>query len=47
MLPQVKTTTQNLNEYQEIIPKKLYQEVESLAKDLKGLKVAMINSTPR
>ena len=47
MLPQVKTKTQKLAKYQEIIPGKLYQEIESLARDFKGLKVAMINATPR
>lgn len=47
MLPQVKTSTQKLEKYRKVIPKKIYQEVKSLSKDLKGLKVTMINSTPR
>lgn len=47
MLPQVKTKSQKLEKYQGIIPDELFREVRILAKDLKGLKVTMINSTPR
>jgi trehalose synthase len=51
MLPQVKTKTQKLEKYQGIISDKLFQElfqeVKNLSRKLKGIQVAMINSTPR
>jgi len=47
MLPLVETPVHKLKDYKAIIPKSLYQEIRSLAKRTKGLKIAMINSTPR
>lgn len=47
MLPQVKTKTQKLEKYQGLISDNLFKEVKDLSKNLKGLRVAMINSTPR
>ena len=47
MLPYVETSTKKLEDYQGIIPDELYEETKNLARELKGLKVTMINSTPR
>ena len=47
MLPYVETQTRKLEKYKGIISDRLFQEIKELAKDLKGLKVTMINSTPR
>ena len=47
MLPLVKTPIQKLEKYQDIISDSLFEEINYLAKDLKGLKVVHINSTPR
>lgn len=47
MLPQVKTASQKLEKYKRIIPDGLFEEVKTLAEKLKGLKVIMINATPR
>ena len=47
MLPFVETPTQSLKKYKGIISDDLFREVKSLAKGLKGLKVVMINSTPK
>ncbi len=47
MLPLVKTQIQKLEGYQGIISNELLEEIKNLAKDFKGLKVKMVNSTPR
>lgn len=47
MLPYIETKTRKLEKYKGIISDKLFEEIKVLAKDLKGLKVTMINSTPR
>jgi len=47
MLILVKTPIQKLEKYKGIISNSLYREINDLAKDLKGLKVVHINSTPR
>lgn len=47
MLPKVETPIQKLEEYKGLILKELFEEIESLAKPLKNLKVIMVNSTPR
>jgi len=48
MLPLVnKTPTQKLKKYKGIISEGLFQEINNLAKNLKGLKVVHINATPR
>lgn len=46
MLSRVKTKTQPLERYRGIISEDLFQEVKDSAKELKGLKVVHINSTP-
>jgi len=47
MLILVKTPIQKLEKYKGIISNSLFKEINNLAKDLKGLKVVHINSTPR
>lgn len=47
MLPYVETPTQKLEKYRGIISDKLFEEINDLAKGLKGLKVSMVNATPR
>ena len=47
MLPLVKTPTQKLKDYKGIISDELFEEVEKLSKNLRGLKVNLVNSTPR
>jgi len=47
MLLKVKTKKQNLKKYKEIISKSLFSKIQKLAKNLKGLRVIHINSTPR
>lgn len=47
MLPEVKTPIQKLEPYRNLIPNDLFNETENLAKQLRGLKVIHINSTPR
>ena len=47
MLPLVETPTFSLKKYKGIISDELFREVKALAKDLKGLKVVIINATPR
>jgi len=47
MLPHVRTPVQKLQNYRGIIPDRLYREILDLTQDLKGLKVVLINSTPR
>jgi len=45
MLNLIKTRTQELKKYKNIISKTLYREINNLSKDLKGLRVVHINST--
>lgn len=47
MLPFVETPIHSLEKYKNIIPDSLYKEIKNLAKNLRGLKVSMINSTPQ
>ena len=47
MLPLVKTPTQKIEKYQELISKELFREILKLSKELKGLKVFHVNSAPR
>jgi len=47
MLPEVNTKPEKLEKYKDIIKKDLYEEIENLSKDLKGLDLVMVNSTPR
>ncbi len=47
MLPRVKTSSQKIDKYREIIPASLFREIKSFSKELKGLRVIHINSTPR
>jgi len=47
MLPLVKTQIKKIKEYKGIISDKLFGEVERLSKSFKGLKVNLVNSTPR
>jgi len=47
MLPLVKTPTQKLEEYKELISEALFEEIRELAKYSKGLKVSHVNATPR
>jgi len=47
MLPYIETSTKKLAAYRGIISDKLFEEIKDLARDFKGLRVTMINSTPR
>jgi len=47
MLPLVKTNHQKLEDYKGLISEELFQEIEDLARNLKGLKVFHVNATPR
>lgn len=47
MLPLVKTNHQKLEDYRELISEELFQEIQEMAKDLKGLRVFHVNATPR
>lgn len=47
MLPLVKTPIQKLEKYKGIAPSAILEEVEILSKNLRNLRVIMINSTPR
>ena len=47
MLPKVKTFTRKLEKYRIFITENQFEEIEELAKDLRGLRVNLINSTPR
>lgn len=47
MLPKVETLIQKLEKYKNIVSDSLFEEINTLAKDFKGLKVVHINSTPR
>jgi len=47
MLSRVETKTKEIKDYKGIIPDELYQEIEDLSKNLKGLKVVHVNAAPR
>lgn len=47
MLPEVKTQTQKIDKYKGIISGGLYREIKKLSPQFKGLRVNMVNSTPR
>jgi len=47
MLPLVKTTTQKLERYRDVISEDLFSQIRDLSKTLKGLKVIHINAMPR
>ncbi len=47
MLPRVKTWPKKLEGYQKFTTKKQLEQIKHLSQELKGLKVAMVNSTPR
>lgn len=47
MLPLVETPTHLLKKYKGVISDNLFNEIKVLSKDLKGLRIVMINSTPR
>ncbi len=47
MLPIVDTPTKDFKPYKKVITPQLYEEVRCLANDLKGLKVVMVNATPK
>jgi trehalose synthase len=47
MLPEVKTKVKKLKDYKGIIKDSLFSEIKELTKDLNGLKVVMINATPK
>jgi len=47
MLPLVKTPTQKLEKYKSFISDELFEEIKNLTQQLKGLKVNIVNSTPR
>ncbi len=47
MLPKVKTPIQKLEKYQNFLKKKQFEEIKTISASLKGLRVNLINSTPR
>lgn len=47
MLPLVKTPIIKLEKYKDLVSKKLFEEIITLSKELKGLKVFHVNATPR
>ena len=47
MLPQVKTKSQKLTKYKNLVSSKELKEIKTLSKSLKGLKVFHVNATPR
>lgn len=47
MLPKVETSIVKLERYQNFLTKKQSKEIEKLSVELKGLKINLINSTPR
>lgn len=47
MLPIVETQPQKLEPYRNLIPPGFFEEIENLARDLQGLKVFHVNSSPR
>ena len=47
MLSLVRTSTQKIEKYEELISKELFREILKLSKELKGLKVFHVNAAPR
>jgi len=47
MLPLVKTPIQKLEKYKDLISKELFEEINELSRNLKGLRVFHVNATPR
>ena len=47
MLPEVKTFSQKIKNYKGFISENLYREIKKIVPKFKGLKVNMVNSTPR
>ena len=47
MLPLVKTPTQKLEKYRGLISEELFEEIEEISQNLRGLRVSHVNSTPR
>ena len=47
MLPLVKTPTQKLEKYRDLISEELFEEIEEISQNLRGLRVSHVNSTPR
>ena len=47
MLPLVRTNHQKLEDYRGVISGELFQKIQEMAKDLRGLKVFQVNATPR
>ncbi|MEA3296086.1 MAG: glycosyltransferase [Patescibacteria group bacterium] len=47
MLPLVKVYPKKLNRYKDLISEELFLEIKQLAKELKHLRVNLVNSTPR
>lgn len=47
MLPLVRTNHQKLEDYRKLISNDLFEEINSLAKNFKGLRVFQVNATPR
>ena len=47
MLPKVITPTRKLEKYQQYITKKQLKEINELSAELKGIRVNLVNSTPR
>lgn len=47
MLPLVETQPQKLEQYRDLIPRELFEEIKTLAKGCRGLKVFHVNSAPR
>lgn len=47
MLPLVKTPTQRLEKYKDLISEELFKEIKEISQNLRGLRVFHVNSTPR
>jgi len=47
MLPSVETSEQDFKKYKQHIPEEMYDEINKLSSELEGLKVTMVNATPK
>jgi len=47
MLPSVDTSEQKFKKYEKFIPEEMFEEIKKLASELEGLKVTMVNATPK
>ena len=47
MLPSVDTSEKDFEKYEKFIPEEMFNEIKELATELEGLKVTMINATPK